>query len=307
LTEFILTCLGTGSASPRPDRFPASQVIKFNSNYYLIDCGEGTQMQLKKYKIPIQKINRVFISHMHADHYLGLPGLIFTIEMLGKVGEFHIHGPKELKHWLEFTCNMNKKFGKLKLIFHETEMAYTKIFETKRLEIYTVPLDHNIHCTGFIFKERELLRKLKPNMLEAYEIPNHQRNSIKEGADFITKEGVTIKNKSLTLPAPEPRSYAYISDTRLSECYTGFLKGLNLIYHEATFLDNEKARAVKTYHSTAKEVAKMAKDYDIAQVLLGHFSARYGNLDDFIIETKDSHSDTKLARDGMIVKIEYYG
>lgn len=298
MIDFKVKLLGVGSASPKPDRFQPAQVVKFNNSYYLIDCGEGTQIQCKRFRVPLQKIDRIFISHMHADHYLGLPGIIYTMDMLGKKGDIHVHAPEELREWLSLSFELNAKNRGLRIVFHPNPKSAETIFESKRLSVKAFPLDHKVHTCGFRFQEKPLLRHLRPEKLERYKIPNHMRNSLKEGADFKTIEGEVIPNSVLTTDADIPRSYAYVSDTRFFNPVIEQVKDVTCMYHETTFLHSEVLRARKTFHSTALQAAQLAKEANVGKLLMGHYSARYIDVSAFEEEAQSVFKNAVACEDG---------
>lgn len=304
MVPFEITILGTNSSIPTSNRFPSSQFVNISDRYFLIDCGEGTQMQLRKYKIRFQKINHIFISHLHGDHYLGLMGLLQSMHLLGRKAELHLYAPKELQEIIEIQHKHSGTHLTYELIFHPLRFNTSElIMEDDKVTVETIPLNHRIACWGFLFKEKPHLNKIKKEKIEEYIIPLEKIHEIKSGGDFITNEGKTIPNKELVeLPLP-PRSYAYCSDTRYTETIIPIISGVDLLYHEATFLEDLIERAKQTMHSTAKEAATIALKSNVKKLLIGHFSARYDDIIPLLEEAKTIFTNTELAKEGRVVAI----
>ncbi|MGB0428676.1 MAG: ribonuclease Z, partial [Flavobacteriales bacterium] len=266
--EFELTILGSSSASPTKYRNPTAQLLNFRNTNFLIDCGEGTQKQLKINGFNHFNITKIFISHLHGDHYLGLFGLLSSMSLNGREKPLDLYAPAELQELLALQSKISKVYWSFELRFHPTQNKTSElIFEDHRIEIFSIPLKHRVPTTGFIFKEKPLLRKLNPKMLRDYDIPNYVRASIKKGADFTTKDGHLLTNKQLTLDPQASRSYAYCSDTKYTESILEDIKGVDLLYHEATFLDQLADRAKTTGHSTAKQAGEIAKLAAVKQLV----------------------------------------
>lgn len=301
---FELTILGCSSATPTASRHPTAQLLQHNERFFLIDCGEATQIQLRKFKIKIQRIDHIFISHLHGDHFLGLPGLLGTLHLLGREKELHIYSPSGLEEIIKTTHFYSKTFLKYELVFHVLEATVPKgIFEDDKLSVETIPMDHRIPCCGFLFREKELQRNIIKEKLEKYDIPIHEIPKIKEGRDFISADGTRIRNIELTTDPPAPRSYAYCSDTIFNDSYIEQIKNVNLLYHEATFADDMAARAKETFHSTAKEAGTIARKANVQQLIIGHYSARYRELDVLLKEARENFSNTVLAIEGETYKV----
>ncbi len=296
---FELTILGSSSATPTSTRNPTSQFLTISDRYMLIDCGEGTQMQLRRYKIKFQRIDHIFISHLHGDHYLGLPGLLASMHLLGRTKPLNLYAPPELQEILEVQHKHSETFLQFPIKFHALSFDKGRLlFEDERLRVDSIVLNHRIPCCGFLFREKEMPRKIKAEALKKYNIPLKNINGIKEGNDFKTGDGTVIPNAEITLDPPDPRSYAYCSDTIYDESLIEKLRGADLLYHEATFMNDMKERAKETYHSTASQAGTIAKRSKVKKLIIGHFSARYNDLDGLLSEARTVFKDTELALEG---------
>lgn len=304
MEPFEIHILGCGSALPTTRHNASSQVIKIGNKQFMIDCGEGTQLQLRRRHIHFSFINHIFISHLHGDHCFGLIGLISTFGLLGRTAPLHIYADamleKVMKPQLDFFC----KDIKFPLFFHSIDARkHCVIFEDNSITVETLPLNHRMPCCGFLFKEKPKRRHLIGDIANFYNIPTYQRQNIKDGADFITPEGEIIPNSRLTKDADPSRSYAYCSDTRPCPDICEHLKGVDLLYHEATFAESEKERAKITYHSTAREAAEIAQKAEVKRLLLGHYSSRYDDDEQLLNEACEIFPDSICANEGMVVKI----
>lgn len=296
---FELTILGSSSALPTSDRYPSAQVLQVLGRFFLIDCGEGTQIQIRRSKINFAKIKHIFISHLHGDHYYGLIGLISTMNLLGLKQDLHIYSHSELKNLIQAQLDFIKGEMKITLIFHPLNFKKPqKIFSDKKVEIYSFPVKHSIPTCGFLFKEIEKPANIKKEVIQKFNIPIAKIKEIKAGADFITNKGERIKNEELTIPPVPPRSYAYCTDTAYYEPIIDLIKNVDLLYHEATFPEEMSDFAHKTSHSTAKEAAQIAKMAQVNSLILGHFSARYNDASIFLKEAKSIFKNTHLAKEG---------
>lgn len=291
--------LGSGSATPCLSRNPASILVKTEQSSYLVDCGEGTQLQLRKFKESIQRINQIFISHLHADHFLGLFGLLSTQGLLGRERALEVYAPKGMKEIIDVQLRASGTYlcYELKVIEIDTKVS-ALIFETADMEVFTVPLNHKIECAGFVFKEKQKDRKLISSKITQYSIPVYMRSKIKKGEDLITDKGKVILNSELTEAPPKSYSFAYLSDTKVLKEVPEVVKEVDLLYHEATFLHELLDRANKTYHSTALQAAEFAAKANVGKLVLGHFSARYIDLQPFIDEASPVFANVKFAVDG---------
>ncbi len=304
MLSFELTILGCSSATPTSSRHPTAQVLNVHERFFLIDCGEAAQIQLRRFKIKIQRIDHIFISHLHGDHYLGLPGLLGTMHLLGREKELHLYSPPGLKEIIDTNHYHSKTFLNYDVEFHVLEgKSSARIFEDDKLTVETIPMNHRIPCYGFLFREKEPLRNIIKEKIEEYTIPIQQIHRIKTGEDFIAADGKRIANSELTLPPHPPRSYAYCSDTLYNESYIEQIKNVNLLYHEATFADNMMERAKETHHCTARQAGDIAKKAHAKQLIIGHYSARYRELDMLLTEAKQVFENAVLAIEGETYKV----
>ena len=304
MDPFIINILGCGSALPTRNHGLSGQVLSFRNKLFLIDCGEGVQLQMRRMKLNFGRISRIFITHLHGDHCFGLPGLISTLGMLGRTALLIIHAPAEaesiFRPFLDF-------FGKelpYQVLFEPVPTTtHEKIYEDLSIEVYSIPLHHRISTAGFLFKEKQKEANILREMIDFYQIPIREIPKIKQGADFITPDGEIVPNCRLVKPAPLPRSYAYCSDTAYTEKIVPFIEGIDLLYHESTFLDEDVARAKLTFHSTAQQAALIAQKAGVKQLILGHFSARYRQNSLFTEEAQEVFPATILSEDGMVIEL----
>ncbi|HRN42513.1 MAG TPA: ribonuclease Z [Vicingus sp.] len=305
MTKLSILILGSASAAPTLARNPSAQLININEQYYLVDCGEGTQNRLRKHKIKFQRLNHIFISHLHGDHYLGLLGLLQTMSLLGRTLPLNLYGPKQLKELVDMNLAYSHSTLKYPLIFHETQTNQSEVlFENEHLTISTIILDHRVPCNGFLFKEKPKPRKINPKAIKRYEIPKYAMDNLKRGLDFsFPDKNEVIKNELLTLNPDESYSYAYCSDTKFNERIVPQLKDIDILYHEATFLHRDEKRAEATYHSTAKQAATIAKQANAKLLIIGHFSNRYKDLNVLLDEAKTIFANTQLAQDDAVFEM----
>jgi ribonuclease Z len=297
--SFELTILGSNSALPTSNRYPTAQVLEVPGRCFLIDCGEGTQIQLRRNKISFSKIRHIFISHLHGDHYYGLIGLLSTMNLLGVKSDVHIYAPSELKTLIQPQLDFIRGEMSIKPIFHPLNLKKPQtVFESKNIEVLSFPVKHSIPTVGFLFREKPKQANIKKEMIKAYNIPLAQIKDIKAGADFETEDGRIIPNEKLTTPPPKPKSYAFCTDTAFHPPIAEIINGVDLLYHEATFLEELKDLAGKTLHSTARQAAEMAKLSKASKLLIGHFSSRFKNLEDFKTEAREVFKNTELAKEG---------
>ncbi len=297
-----LTVLGVNSASPAYGRHPSAQVLQVNEQLFLIDCGEGTQMRLNTFRIKSSKIRYIFITHMHGDHYLGLPALIDSFNLSGRTKALDIYGPPDLLKVLELHWSITGKTQAqlpFPLSFHPVLADESSLLlETEAIEVSSVVLEHGIACTGFVFRQKPNDRKMIGEKIETYNIPYTAIPSIKKGADFVQEDGTIIPNKELTLDPLPPASYAYCSDTAYSESIVPHIKGVDVLYHEATYLKDKSLVALERGHSTAEQAAMIAQLAEVKYLLLGHFSSRYYELSPFLREARAIFPNTHLAEEG---------
>lgn len=298
-----LNILGCYSATPRTTTNPTSQVLEINNHMFLIDCGEGTQVQLRKNKIKFSRIKHIFISHLHGDHYFGLVGLISTFRLLTREADLHIYGPSGLKEIITLQMKLSDSWTNYRLIFHElTSKESELIFEDDKVEVHTIPLNHRIYTNGFLFKEKLGERKLDMNAVLNAEIDVAYYRKLKQGFDVENKNGIIIKSQAVTTPAKPPKSYAFCSDTMYDTSIVPLIQEVSVLYHEATFLDKHHQLAEPTKHSTAKQAATIAKLANVGTLVLGHYSTRYDSLEPFKKEAESIFSTVKLAEDGLTLE-----
>ena len=268
----------------------------------MIDCGEGTQIQLRKFRIRLARIHNIFISHLHGDHYFGLFGLINTFNLLGRKSDLHIYAPADLEEILDHRLFYFDKLN-YNIVFHPHENNKDFIYEDDKMTVKHFPLKHKIPCWGFLFSEKQIRPNIKKDMVMKFNIPFTKIVRIKNGGDLITETGKIIKNQDLIIPAPRPRSLAYCSDTIFDRSIIPVIRKVDLLYHEASFLDKDEWRALNTTHSTGKQAATIASEAEVGKLVIGHFSARYKNLDLLLEECQEEFANTKLAIEGLSFEI----
>ena len=303
--SFKITILGSSGALPAYGRFPSSQLVEIQNRYFLVDCGEGAQMQLMRYQANMHRINHILITHLHGDHYLGLMGLIFTMHLLRRTNDLHLYSHRGLDEIITTHLKYSRSVPSFKIIFHPLEQDLpTVIYEDDAMFVETIPLTHKIPCTGFLFRE-----KIKPRRVDKDKLPKglriQQIASLKKGHDVIDEDGhVLFRNDELTLPPRKSRSYAYCSDTAFDEAMAGQIREVDILYHEATFGADEQAKARQTQHSTASQAAQMATLAGARKLIIGHFSARYKDLTPLIEEARAIFPDVEPGIEGSIFTIE---
>ncbi|AZQ57693.1 ribonuclease Z [Maribacter sp. MJ134] len=294
-----LTILGCYAATPRTLTNPTAQVLEIKNHMFLIDCGEGTQVQLRKHKIKFSRINHIFISHLHGDHFFGLPGLISTFRLLGRDKEMHIYGPKGIKEAITLLLKLGDSWTNYHLYFHElTSNESELIYEDEKVSVRTIPLEHRIYTNGYLFKEKLGERKLDIAAAEKYGIDKAYYRNIKLGKDGVSNTGEVVPNNKISTDPQKPKSYAFCSDTVYKPTIVPLIENVDVLYHEATFLDSESALAVKTKHSTAKEAATIAQSAEVKTLILGHYSTRYKSISLFKEEAQTLFPYVELAEDG---------
>ena len=282
MEKFELHILGCGSALPTTRHFATSQVVNLREKLFMIDCGEGAQMQLRRSRLKFSRLNHIFISHLHGDHCFGLLGLISTFGLLGRTADLHIHSPRGL----------------------EELFAPMLIYDDRSVTVTTIPLKHRIPCCGFLFEEKQRPNHIIRDMVDFYKVPVYELNRIKNGADFVTPEGEVIPNLRLTRPSAPARKYAYCSDTIYRPSLAEQISNVDLLFHEATFAQTEQARAKETYHTTAAQAAQLALDANVKQLVIGHFSARYEDESILFDEASAIFPQTILAKENMCIDVD---
>lgn len=299
MEPFKVHILGCGSALPTLQHNASSQIVELREKLFMIDCGEGTQIQLRRSHIHFSKIIAVFISHLHGDHCFGLPGMISTFGMTGRTAPLHIYAPAAFEPILEQTLSFFCQGLEFKVVFHAVDTTQNKVvYEDRSLTVETIPLQHRIDCCGYLFREKPILPHIRRDMIDFYKIPISQINNIKAGADWVTAEGEVIANSRLTTPAEPARSYAYCSDTRYIKTLHELVKGVSTLYHESTYSAEDAERARLYWHSTSQDAAKVARDASVGKLLLGHFSARYNNESQLLEEAKEIFPNSYLTCEG---------
>lgn len=296
-----LSILGCYSATPRTITNTTAQVLEINNNMFLIDCGEGTQVHLRKHKIKFNRIKRIFISHLHGDHFFGLVGLISTFRLLTREADLHVYGPKGIKEIVTLQMKLADSWTNFNLYFHElTSKASELIFEDETVEVYTIPLEHRVYTNGYLFREKKHDLKIDIDAVTQANVDKAYYRKLKQGFDVKNEDGVLIDHTLVTKPGKKPQSYAFCSDTVYKEDIIPIIKNVDVLYHESTFLEQHAHVAPKTKHSTAKEAATIAKKAKVGVLLLGHYSTRYGSLEPFKNEAKEVFNNVELCEDGKI-------
>ena len=299
-----LTVLGCYAATPRTFTNPTSQLLEIKNRCFLIDCGEGTQVQLRKNKVKFTKISHIFISHLHGDHFYGLIGLISSFSLLSRVADLHIYGPKGLKEIIQLQLKLSHSWTNYEIHFHELDSKESElIFEDEKVSVFTIPLKHRVYTNGFLFQEKEGDRKLNIDVIKELEIDVCYYKKIKKGGNITLENGQVIDNEQLTFPGEAIKSYAFCSDTAYSEAIIPIIKEVDLLYHETTFLESESQLATKTMHSTAIQAATIASKANVKLLLLGHYSTRYESIASFKEEALTVFSNVQLADDGTTFEI----
>ena len=291
-----VTILGCGSALPASGRHPTAQVLEHNGKFLLIDCGEGTQSRLRENKISFDKISHIFISHLHGDHYFGLPGLLSTMLLLGRTRDLELFGPPGLIRVLKLQFELSKTFLSFSLKFTPIEKEEDIVF-LKGLTVKSIELNHRLKCFGFIFKEEKKPRRINGPVVKDVGVPHFFMEQLRMGEDYVDKEGRVYENSTLTLEPKKSHTYAFCSDNRIQANFYKKIKGVSILYHEATFLHQELTKAKKTYHSTAKEAALLAQEIMPDLLILGHYSARYTSVAPLLKEAQEIFKQTKAAEE----------
>ncbi|PBJ09044.1 ribonuclease Z [Flavobacterium sp. ACN6] len=295
-----LTILGCYAATPRTLTNPTSQVLEIKNRLFLIDCGEGTQVQLRKNKIKFSKINHIFISHLHGDHLYGLIGTISTFSLLGRTTDLHIYGPKGIKELILLQLKLTESWTTYNLFFHELGSKESEvIFEDNRVIVKTIPLKHRVYTNGYLFQEKPGERKLNVEAVQQYNIHTAYYQKIKNGGNVTLDDGTVIENEKLSFDPVPAMSYAFCSDTVYNEAIIPIIQNTDILYHESTFLESEAPLAFKTLHSTAKEAANIALKANVKQLILGHYSTRYDGIERFKEEAETIFPNVLLGDDGL--------
>ncbi|MBO4589445.1 MAG: ribonuclease Z [Bacteroidaceae bacterium] len=306
MEDFEVKILGCGSALPTTRHASSSQLVRLRDKMFMIDCGEGTQLQMRRYRQGFSRLGHIFISHLHGDHCFGLIGLISTLGMLGRgsAATLHIHSFPELETLLRPQIDYFCRDMAYEVVFHPFQPDTADIiYEDRSLTVQTIPLNHRIACSGFLFREKPSPRHILREMIDHYHIPISQINCIRNGADFTLEDGSVIPNDWLTAAPAPPRSYAYCCDTAPKSEIIPIIKGVDVLYHDATFATEDLARAKQTFHSTSAGAASIAAKAEVKRLVLGHFSARYEDEELLLREAREVFPSTELAEEGMSIHI----
>jgi ribonuclease Z len=302
-----VTILGNNSALPAFDRHPTAQIITMEDQIFLVDCGEGTQMQMAKYKIRRSKINHIFISHLHGDHYFGLIGLLTSMGLLGRTQDLHIHAPVALQEIIGLQLNVADIHLPYLLHFHSLCQSQpnqvTVLLHEARFEVSCFPVIHRIECWGFIFREVRPFRRVNPEKARQHDVPASFFDRLKWGESYQKKDGAIVENEWVTDPAKKARSYAYTADTMFDERIANYVRGVDLLYHETTYLKDLETQAGRRFHSTTAQAATIALQAGVQRLLIGHFSSKYEKLQAFELEAREVFPNTDLALEGVTYKI----
>lgn len=302
MEPMTLHILGCGSAKPANGHKPSCQVLNLRGKLIMIDCGEGAQMQWSHMGLGMSRLNHIFVTHCHGDHCFGLPGLISTMGLLGRTADLHIYGPEELQPFLDCVLKYFCEGMDYQVLFHPIDTkVHAMIYEDRSIEVWSLPLKHRVPCCGFRIQEKPTLPHIRPEMLQAYDIPTSQINNIKAGMDWTAEDGTVIPNARLTTPADAPRSFAYCSDTLFTPKLAEWVKGIDLLYHEATFNEEFAQRAKQTCHSTARQAATLAQLAEVKKLCIGHYSGRIKDEGALLKEAKEIFPQTILAKEGLII------
>ncbi len=304
MQPFKVYILGCGSALPTLKHMPTSQVVELRDKQFMIDCGEGTQIQLRRSHIHFSRLHAVFISHLHGDHCFGLIGMISTFGLLGRTAPLHVYAPQELEAILQSQMELFCRGLEFQVVFHAVDTTVMQmIYEDKSLTVSSIPLNHRIACCGFLFREKATLPHIRRDMIDYLEIPVSQINNIKNGAGWLKENGEIVPHEELVTPADPVRSYAFCSDTRYMPELAEFVKGVDLLYHESTYCNEQKERAKLYYHSTAAQAAKVAKAAGARRLLLGHYSARYEDEQVMLEEARAVFPESYLTAENDVFEL----
>jgi ribonuclease Z len=302
--NFTIQILGSSAALPTSQRNPSAQVLEYEGRLFLIDCAEGTQMQMRKFSIAFRKVSHVFISHLHGDHYFGLVGLLFSFHLLGRTEELHVYAKKELEEIINLQLSASDTHLSYPLLFHPVNPEEKEIIlDDENLTVEIIPLKHSIPCCGFLFREKAKPRKIDKHFLVKEIIPISAFARIKAGEDYLNPEGILYKNCDITIAPSTPYSFAYCADTLYNEQIVPQIAGVDVLYHEATFMNDKQSSAKDKFHSTAQQAAEIAKKAGAGTLVLGHFSARYDDLQPLLEEAKAIFENTVLAEEGLKIAI----
>lgn len=304
MAEFNINILGCGSALPTTRHLATSQIVDLRDKLYMIDCGEGTQVQMRRMRVRFGRLAHIFISHLHGDHCFGLPGLISTLGMLGRTGELVVHGPKEVETYLRPVMDLFCRGMEFEVRFNPVDTrSHSLVMEDRSLSVYSIPLKHRIPTCGYLFAEKPKEAHIIREMTDFYQVPVRCMKDIKQGQDYVTPEGEVVPNSRLTRPAAPPKRYAFCSDTAYNRSIIPIIEGADLLYHEATFAECDLVRAKETFHSTARQAAEIARDAHVKRLVIGHYSARYEDLSELHREAEAVFPGTILGNEGTVIPV----
>ena len=304
MAEFNINILGCGSALPTTRHLATSQIVDLRDKLYMIDCGEGTQVQMRRMRVRFGRLAHIFISHLHGDHCFGLPGLISTLGMLGRTGELVVHGPKEVETYLRPVMDLFCRGMEFEVRFNPVDTrSHSLVMKDRSLSVYSIPLKHRIPTCGYLFAEKPKEAHIIREMTDFYQVPVRCMKDIKQGQDYVTPEGEVVPNSRLTRPAAPPKRYAFCSDTAYNRSIIPIIEGADLLYHEATFAECDLARAKETFHSTARQAAEIARDAHVKRLVIGHYSARYEDLSELHREAEAVFPGTILGNEGTVIPV----
>lgn len=304
MAEFNINILGCGSALPTTRHLATSQIVDLRDKLYMIDCGEGSQVQMRRMRVRFGRLAHIFISHLHGDHCFGLPGLISTLGMLGRTGELVVHGPKEVETYLRPVMDLFCRGMEFEVRFNPVDTrSHSLVMEDRSLSVYSIPLKHRIPTCGYLFAEKPKEAHIIREMTDFYQVPVRCMKDIKQGQDYVTPEGEVVPNSRLTRPAAPPKRYAFCSDTAYNRSIIPIIEGADLLYHEATFAECDLARAKETFHSTARQAAEIARDAHVKRLVIGHYSARYEDLSELHREAEAVFPGTILGNEGTVIPV----
>ena len=304
MADFDINILGCGSALPTTRHLATSQIVDLRDKLYMIDCGEGTQVQMRRMRVRFGRLAHIFISHLHGDHCFGLPGLISTLGMLGRTGGLVVHGPKEVETYLRPVMDLFCRGMEFEVRFNPVDTrSHSLVMEDRSLSVYSIPLKHRIPTCGYLFAEKPKEAHIIREMTDFYQVPVRCMKDIKQGQDYVTPEGEVVPNSRLTRPAAPPKRYAFCSDTAYNRSIIPIIEGADLLYHEATFAECDLARAKETFHSTARQAAEIARDAHVKRLVIGHYSARYEDLSELHREAEAVFPGTILGNEGTVIPV----
>lgn len=304
MLPFEVTVLGCGSALPTLRHVGSAQVVNIHEKHFLVDCAEGTQLQMRRMRLHLNRINHIFITHLHGDHCLGIPGLVSTLSLLGRTAPLHIHAPQGIEHLFDSVLNPLAHGATYELVFHPIDAGTPQVcFQDRTVEVSTVPLNHGVPCCGYIFREKPLPPHIRKEAISQYDIPAAYMHLIKAGNDITLPNGRVLPNELLTTPADPPRAYAYCTDTRFTPAIAPLIEGVDLLYHEATYADEEESVCTVVYHSTARQAATIAHLAHARQLMIGHYSSRYNDETPLLEQARSVFPNTLLANEGLTIPV----